>query len=102
MPRRARRASSALLRQPFGRAGALGRAAITDHADRLDLDLDARPREVGHRDERAARIVAVLEHVLPHLDEAIAVARFLDEYGHADHVGEAAAGALQHLVDLRE
>src|SRR5207249_3447958 len=41
-------------------------------------------------------------HVLAHLDEAVAVARLLDEHGHADHVGEAAAGALQDLVDLRE
>src|SRR5207245_5015094 len=93
---------SALLRLSFRRAGTLARAAIADHADRLDLDLDPGTREVGHGDERAARIVTVLEHVLPHLDEAIAVARLLDEHRHGDDVREAPAGALQDRVDLRE
>src|SRR5882672_1371472 len=91
-----------LLRLGLGGAGMLGRAAVADHAHRLDLDFDARARKVGHGDKRAARVVAVLEHVLPHLDEAVAVARLLDEHGHGDDVGEAAAGALEHLVDLRE
>src|SRR6266850_2262920 len=100
--RRARVMGSALLRLAFRRAGILARAAIADHADRLDLDLDPRPHEVGDRDERAAGIVAVLEHVFAHLDEAVAVARLLDEHRHGDDVGEAAAGALQDRVDLRE
>src|SRR5262245_50087593 len=91
-----------LLRLGFGGARVVGPAAVADHSDRLDLDLDARAGEVGHGDERAARVIAVLEHVLPHLDEAVAVARLLDEHRHGDDVGEAAAGALQHLVDLRE
>src|SRR6266436_7817699 len=91
-----------LLRLAFGRAGMVARAAVADHAHRLDLDLDARSREVGHRDERAPRIVAVLEIVLAHLDEAVAVARLLDEHRHLNDVGEAAAGALHDLVDLRE
>src|SRR6267143_714507 len=91
-----------LLRLAFGRAGMVARAAVTDHADRLDLDLDARAREVGHRDERAPRIVAVLEVVLAHLDEAVAVARLLDEHRHLHDVGEAAAGALHDLIHLRE
>src|SRR5712691_4754144 len=91
-----------LLRLAFGRTGVVVRAAVADHADRLDLDLDARAREVGHRDERAPRIVPVLEVVLAHLYEAIAVARFLDEHRHLHDVGEAAAGALHDLVDLRE
>src|SRR6266852_8098916 len=91
-----------LLRLAFGRAGIIVRAAVADHTDRLDLDLDARPREVRHRDERAPRIVAILEVVLAHLDEAVAVARLLDEHGHLHDVGEAAAGSLHDLVDLRE
>src|SRR5258708_13623832 len=91
-----------LLRLAFGRAGMVARAAVADHAHRLDLDLDSRAREVGHGDERAPRVVAVLEHVLAHLDEAVAVARLLDEDGHLHDVGEAAASALQDLVDLRE
>src|SRR6266571_1291628 len=91
-----------LLRLAFGRAGMIARAAVADHAHRLDLDLDAGPGEVGDGDERAPRIVAVLEGVLAHLDEAVAVARLLDEDGHRHDVGEAAAGALHDLVDLRE
>src|SRR5205809_5819325 len=91
-----------LLRLAFGRAGMVARAAVADHADGLDLDLDARAREVGHRDERASRVVAVLEIVLAHLDEAVAVARLLDEHRHLNDVGEAAAGALHDLVHLRE
>src|SRR6267143_5447909 len=91
-----------LLRLAFGRAGIVARAAVADHADRLDLDLDSRPREIRHRDERAPRVVAVLEVVLAHLDEAVAVARLLDEHRHLHDVGEAAAGALHDLVHLRE
>src|SRR5712691_7285067 len=91
-----------LLRLAFGRAGMVVRAAVADHADRLDLDLDARPREVRHRDERAPRIVAILEVVLAHLDEAVAVSRLLDEHRHLHDVGEAAAGALHDLIHLRE
>src|SRR5882762_6687776 len=91
-----------LFRLAFGRAGMVARAAVADHADRLDLDLDARPGEIGHRDERAPRVVAVLEVVLAHLDEAVAVARLLDENRHLHDVGEAAAGALHDLVHLRE
>src|SRR6266851_951261 len=91
-----------LLRLAFGRAGMVARTAVADHADRLDLDLDARAREVGHRDERAPRIVAVLEVVLAHLDETVAVARLLDEHRHLHDVGETAAGALHDLVDLRK
>src|SRR5712691_8008692 len=91
-----------LLRLAFGRAGVVARAAVADHAHRLDLDLDARAREVGDGDERAPRVVAVLEGVLAHLDEAVAVARLLDEDGHRHDVGETAPGALHDLVDLRE
>src|SRR5947209_20112187 len=91
-----------LLHLAFGRAGMVARAAVADHADRLDLDLDARAREIRHRDERAPRVVAVLEIVLAHLDEAIAVARLLDEHRHLHDVREAAACALHDLVDLRE
>src|SRR5438309_9789850 len=91
-----------LLRLAFGRAGMVARAAVADDADRLDLDLDARSREIRHRDERAPRIVAVLEIVLAHLDETVAVARLLDEHRDLNDVGEAAAGALHDLVDLRE
>src|SRR5712692_8476840 len=91
-----------LLRLGFGRAGMVARAAVADHAHRLDLDLDAGPGEIGDGDERAPGIVAVLEHVLAHLDEAVAVARLLDEDGHRHDVGEAAAGAPHDLVDLRE
>src|SRR6266853_69330 len=91
-----------LLRLAFGRAGMVARAVVADHADRLDLDLDAGSREIRHRDERAPRIVAVLEIVFAHLDEAVAVARLLDEHRHLNDVGEAAAGALHDLVDLRE
>src|SRR5712692_6733320 len=61
-----------LLRLAFGRAGIIVRAAVADHTDRLDLDLDARPREVRHR----------------------------DEHGHLHDVGEAAAGALHDLIHL--
>src|SRR6266851_2999946 len=91
-----------LLRLAFGRAGMVARTAVADHADRLDLDLDARAREVGHHDERAPRIVAVLEVVLAHLDETVAVARLLDEHRHLHDVGEAAAGTLHDLIHLRE
>src|SRR2546422_6601884 len=91
-----------LLRLAFGRAGMVARAAVADHTDRLDLDLDARPREVRHRDERAPWIVAILEVVLAHLDEAVAVARLLDEDRDLHDVGEAAAGALHDLIHLRE
>src|SRR6266581_273736 len=91
-----------LLRLAFGRAGMVARAAVADDADRLDLDLDSRPREIRHRDERAPRVVAVLEVVLAHLDEAVAVARLLDEHRHLHDIGEAAAGALHDLVHLRE
>src|SRR5258708_7589165 len=91
---RSRSATSPFLRLAFSRAGLLAGAAIADHSHGLDLDLDAGAREVAHRDQRAAGIVAVLEHVLAHLDEAVAVARFLDEHGHRHHVGQAAAGAL--------
>src|SRR5712691_7631979 len=91
-----------LLRLAFGRAGMVARAAVSDHADRLDLDLDARAREIRHRDERAPRIVAVLEVVLAHLDETVAVARLLDEHRHLHDVGEAAAGTLHDLIHLRE
>src|SRR5882762_9467471 len=90
------------LRLAFGRAGMVVRAAVADHAYGLDLDLDSRPREIRHRDERASRVVAVLEVVLAHLDEAVAVARLLDEHGHLHDVGEAAAGALHDLIHLRE
>jgi hypothetical protein len=34
----------------FGRTRIFGRASITDHADSLNLDLNAGPREVRHRD----------------------------------------------------
>src|SRR5713101_4216462 len=91
-----------LPRLAFGRAGMVARAAVADDADRLDFDLDARPREIRHRDERAPRVVAVLEVVLAHLDEAIAVARLLDEHRHLHDVREATACALHDLVDLRE
>src|SRR6266851_3590389 len=91
-----------LLRLAFGRAGVVARAAVADHAHRLDLDLDARAREVGDGNERAPRIVAVVEVVLAHLDEAVAVARLLDEHRHLHDVGEAAAGAFHDLVDLRK
>src|SRR5258705_35084 len=91
-----------LLRLPFGRAGVVARAAVADHAHRLDLDLDARAREIGDGNKRAPRIVAVLEVVLAHLDEAVAVARLLDEHRHLNDIGEAAAGALHDLVHLRE
>src|SRR5882672_6994636 len=91
-----------LLSLGFSGAGMVVGAAVTDHADRLDLDLDAGAGKVGDGDQRASRVVAVLEHLLAHLDKAVAVARFLDEDRHADDVGEAAAGALEHLVDLRE
>src|SRR6267154_10703 len=90
------------LRLAFGRAGMVVRAAVADHAYGLDLDLDSRPREIRHRDERASRVVAVLEVVLAHLDEAVAVARLLDEHRDLHDVGEASAGALHDLVDLRE
>src|SRR5260221_14038945 len=91
-----------LLRLAFGRAGMVARAAVADHADRLDLDLDARAREVGHGDERAPRIVAVLEVVLAHLDETVAVARLLDENRHLHDVGEAAAGPFHDLIVLSD
>src|SRR5882762_6987149 len=90
------------LRLAFGRAGIVARAAVADDSYRLDLDLDARPGEIRHRDERAPRIVAVLEVVLAHLDETVAVTRFLDENRHLHDVGEAAAGTLHDLIHLRE
>lgn len=57
--------------------------------------------EVGDGDQGAARIVTILEEILTHLDKAVAVARLFDEYGHANDIGEATAGALEHRVDLR-
>ena len=73
-----------------------------DHGDALDLDQHAGPREVRNSDERAGRVVAVGEELPAQLDEAVAVARIVDEYRHGDHVGEAAAGTPQRRVDERK
>src|SRR5215831_19326241 len=73
-------------------------ASAADHRHALDLDQHARAGEVRHRDERTRRIVPVGKESLAHVDEAVAVARIVDEDRHSDEVDEAAAGALQGLV----
>src|ERR1700733_14831204 len=98
-----RGASSFILLPPglsFGRAGIVVRATITDHANRLDFDLDPGPGEIRHGNEGAAGIVSVLEEVLAHFHELVAVAGFLDEARHGDNIVQAAASALQDAIDL--
>ena len=71
-----------------------------DHAHGLDFYFNAGSGEVGDRDQRTARIVAVLEKVLAHFNEAIPVSGLFDENGHGDDVGQAASGAAHDLIDL--
>src|SRR5712691_8256993 len=77
-------------------------ALAPDHADGLDLDLDAGPREVGDGDQRARREVAAGEQLATDLDETVAEARLLDEHGHGHEIRERAAGPAQGLVHERE
>src|SRR5262245_22498617 len=74
----------------------------TDYRHALDLDQHARPREVGDRDQRACGKIAVREIALAQLDEAVAVARIVDEHRHGHEVSEAAAAAPERLVDKGE
>src|SRR5262249_59152461 len=66
---------SPLTRPPMDHPG-----SPADHGDALDLDQHAGPREVRHRDERAGRVVAVGEELPAQFDEAVAVARIVDEH----------------------
>src|ERR1700690_1216929 len=98
-----RGASSFILLPPglsFGRAGIVVRANVADHTNRLNFDLDPGPGEIRHGDEGAAGIVPVLEEVLAHFHELVAIAGFLDEDRHGDDIVQAAASALQDAVDL--
>src|ERR1700741_3822410 len=90
-----------LLRLCFSRAGIVVRAAVANDADGLNLNLDPRPSEIRHRDESAARIVSVVEEVLAHFHESIAITGFLDEHRHGHDVVQAPADALHNAVDLR-
>src|SRR6202020_1144376 len=51
-------------------------------------------------DEGAAGIVPVLEEILAHFHELVAIPGFLDEDRHGDDIVEAAASALQDAIDL--
>src|SRR5262245_16511482 len=73
-----------VLSQPASGSPRRGSGTVTDHRDGLDLDLDARTREIRDGDQRARRVAIARELVLPDLDEAIAVARLLDEDRHGD------------------
>jgi thiol-disulfide isomerase/thioredoxin len=90
------------LRLCFSRAGIVVRAAVANDADGLNLNLDPRPSEIRHRDESAARIVSVVEEVLAHFHESIAITGFLDEHRHGHDVVQAPADALHNAVDLRK
>src|ERR1700722_368073 len=73
-----------------------------DYRDTLDFDQHAGPREMRHGDQRAGGTSSVGEEPAPQFDEAVAVARIVDEDRHGHHVGEAAAGAPQGRIDERE
>src|SRR5258705_11701508 len=78
----------------------VARATVADHADSLDFDLDSGPGKVRHGDQRAAGIISVLEKILAHFDEPVAVAGFLDENRHGHDIVQAAAGAFENGIDL--
>src|SRR5260370_5717053 len=63
----------------------------------LNLDEHLRAGETGARNQRARRKI-VAENFLPQFGEAIAVASVGDEHRHRHHIGEAAAGLLESLV----
>src|SRR5712692_5368813 len=76
--------------------------SAADDADGLDLDLDARSREVGDGDQRARRKIAAGEQLAADLDETVAEARLLDEHGHGHEIRQRAAGPAQRLRHERE
>src|SRR5439155_26457417 len=59
-------------------------------------------REVRHRDERAGWELAVGKQRPADLDEAVAMARLLDEHRHRDEIRQGSPGAPQGLVHARE
>src|SRR5262245_8164641 len=73
-----------------------------DYRHALYFNHDAGAGEGGDGQEGAARVTAIGEVLAPDRDEAVAVARVVDEDGHGYEVGERAAGALQRAVDKRE
>src|SRR5580658_2372749 len=56
-------------------AGIGVRAPIADDGDALDLDHDRRHGEARHRDQRAARIVAIRKQLAAHFGQAVTVTR---------------------------
>ena len=72
------------------------------HRDALDFDQNSGMREVGHRDQGAARKSSVWIHFVPDLDEPVAVTWIIDRDRHSDEIGELAANAIERPVDQRE